>query len=370
VDGHILWIVDGYTTTDHYPQAQRDSFATMTTDSVSQPSGPHTLPTDQINYMRNAVKATVDAYTGQVTLYAWDDSDPILRAWRSAFPGTVQDSDQIPPDLMAHLRYPEEMFKVQRYQYQKYHVTDAIGFSQGTSQWQVSLDPRPNISDKFQTPVRMFTTDPRTGEQTWSLTSNFVPRGKANLVGFVSADSDATSPDYGKILVEQPHNQNVPGPGQAFSNLISDPRISRKTQRFKLGDATPQYGNVVAVPLGSQVMYVVPVYATRAVSDSASSLALRYVMVAYGTQVGIGDTLVHAITDMAGAAPPPPQHPGGGQQQTGKGALAKARALLAKAERDFDAADQALQQGHGAQWVKLNHQARAEVAKALNLLAG
>ncbi len=368
VDGHIEWIVDGYTTTDHYPQAQRDSFATMTTDSVSQPSGVHTLPTDQINYMRNAVKATVDAYTGKVTLYAWDDSDPILRAWRSAFPGTVEDKDQIPPDLMSHLRYPEEMFKVQRYQYQKYHVTDANDFYQANNQWQVSLDPRPNIIDKFQAPVRMFTTDPETGQPVWSLTSNFVPRGKANLVGFVSADSDATSPDYGKILVEQPHNQNVPGPGQAFSNLISDPRITRKTQRFKLGDATPQYGNVIAVPLGSQVMYVVPVYATRAVSDTASSLTLRYVMVQYGSQVGIGDTLVHAITDMAGGSPPPVHHPGGGQHHPGKGSQAKARALLQKAERDFAAADRALQHGHGALWVKLNHQARAEVAHALNLL--
>lgn len=368
VDGHILWIVDGYTTTDQYPQAQRDSFATMTADSVSQPEGVHTLPTDQINYMRNAVKATVDAYTGKVTLYAWDESDPILQAWRSAFPGTVEAKDQIPPDLMAHLRYPEEMFKVQRYQYQKYHVTDPNDFYQASNQWQVSLDPRPNVTDKFQTPVRMFTTDPKTGRQTWSLTSNFVPRGKSNLVGFVAADSDATSSDYGRILVEQPHNENVPGPGQAFNNLISDPRISRKTQRFKLGDATPQYGNVIAVPLGSQVMYVVPVYATRLVSDSASSLALRYVMVAYGTQVGIGDTLVHAITDMAGAAPPPTHHPGGGQHNAHQGDQAKARALLQKAERDFDAADQALQKGHGAQWVKLNHQARAEVAKALNLL--
>ena len=125
VDGKVLWVVDGYTTTDQYPQAQRESFQTMTTDSQTQPSGVRTLPTDQVNYVRNAVKATVDAYTGKVTLYAWDDTDPMLEAWRSAFPNTVLDKDQIPADLLPHLRYPEDMFKVQRYQYARYHVTDA-----------------------------------------------------------------------------------------------------------------------------------------------------------------------------------------------------------------------------------------------------
>ena len=101
VDGRILWVVDGYTTTDQYPQAERDSFQTMTTDSLTPPSGVRTLPSDQVNYVRNAVKATVDAYTGKVTLYAWDESDPMLQAWRSAFPDTVEDKDQIPPDLHA-----------------------------------------------------------------------------------------------------------------------------------------------------------------------------------------------------------------------------------------------------------------------------
>ena len=99
VDGRILWIVDGYTTTDRYPLAQRESFQTMTDDSLTRPTTSRSLPTDQINYMRNAVKATVDAYDGTVKLYAWDDSDPMLKAWRNAFPGTVLDRDQMPPEL-------------------------------------------------------------------------------------------------------------------------------------------------------------------------------------------------------------------------------------------------------------------------------
>ena len=112
-----------------------------------------------------------------------------------------------------------------------------------------------------QTPIRMYSRDPVTGDQVWSLISSYVPRNKSNLVGVVAADSDPTSKDYGRILVEEPRTDNVPGPTQAYNNLISDPQITRKTQKFKLGDATTQYGSVTSVPLSSGLMYVVPVYA-------------------------------------------------------------------------------------------------------------
>ena len=95
------------------------------------------MPTDQINYMRNAVKATVDAYDGTVTLYAWDETDPMLEAWRSAFPGTVQDKAVIPAALMEHLRYPEDLFKAQRFQFQRYHETSASAWFEGSSRWEV-----------------------------------------------------------------------------------------------------------------------------------------------------------------------------------------------------------------------------------------
>jgi uncharacterized protein len=367
VDGRILWIVDGYTTTDHYPQSQRTSFSDMINDSLSPPAGVQTLPTDQINYMRNAVKATVDAYTGQVTLYAWDESDPMLQAWRSAFPGTVHDKADIPADLMQHLRYPEDLFKVQRYQYARYHVTDPSDFYQANNRWAVPEDP--NSPGSSQTPVRMYIRNPVTGLPMWSLTSNYVPRSKTNLVGFVAVDSDATSPDYGRIRVEEPPDQNVPGPGQVASTLLTNPRITRKTQSFRLGDATPSYGNLLTVPLSSGLMYVEPVYAARIQSDSASLLTLRYVLVSYNGRVGVGDTLVNAISDMAGGAGgPPPTKPPPVKHHHGKSAAAKARALLQRAQRDFDAAQRALNQGRATAWIRLNHQARAEVARALNLL--
>ncbi len=199
-----------------------------------------------------------------------------------------------------------------------------------------------------QTPIRMYSRDPQNGKQVWSLLSSYVPRTKSNLVGVVAADSDPTSPDYGKILVEEPRSENVPGPTQAYNNLISDPKITRKTQKFKLGDATTQYGSVMSVPLDSGLMYVVPVY--------AHALAVRLHVVPHPAlrdgavrhEVGIGDTLVDAITDMAGSTPPPDQNPPSeGNQKPTKGDRAKARALLQQAQADFAAADQALPAGQG-----------------------
>ncbi len=160
IDGRIVWILDGYTTTDRYPLAERESVDTMLDDSLTPETTFGTLPTDEINYMRNAVKATVDAYDGTVNLYAWDESDPMLEAWRNAFPGTVQDRDEIPDSVMEHLRYPEDLFKVQRYQFARYHVTDAGDFYQDNDRWEVPEDPY--VDGTYQPPYRLFVDDPST----------------------------------------------------------------------------------------------------------------------------------------------------------------------------------------------------------------
>ena len=141
VDGKVVWILDGYTTTDRFPNSQRESFETMTDDSLQEDAGLQTLPTDEINYMRNAVKATVDAYDGTVTLYEWDADDPILKAWMGAFPDTVVPTSEIDEELMAHLRYPEDLFKVQRYQFARYHVEEASDWYQGSDRWEVPRGP-------------------------------------------------------------------------------------------------------------------------------------------------------------------------------------------------------------------------------------
>src|SRR5262249_48994525 len=132
VDGRIQWIVDAYTTSDSYPYASRTTLGDTTTDSSSTQSRSVVAQQNQVNYIRNSVKATVDAYTGKVTLYQWDTKDPVLKTWMKAFPGTVKPKSAIPQDLLGHLRYPQDLFKVQRQLLTRYHVTDPDQFYSGS----------------------------------------------------------------------------------------------------------------------------------------------------------------------------------------------------------------------------------------------
>ena len=122
VDGQVVWIVDGYTTSANYPYAEKVALDDSTRDTTTGRGTIAQQPSEEINYIRNSVKAVVNAYDGSVELYAWDESDPVLKTWMKAFPDTVKPRSDISPALMSHLRYPEDMFKVQRDMLAKYHV--------------------------------------------------------------------------------------------------------------------------------------------------------------------------------------------------------------------------------------------------------
>ncbi|MET0821842.1 MAG: UPF0182 family protein, partial [Aeromicrobium sp.] len=314
VDGRIQWIIDGYTTTDRYPGSERESFRTMTDDALQDETGLRTLPTDEINYMRNSVKATVDAYDGTVTLYAWDDQDPILQAWSSAFPGTVKDKSEIPAGLLDHLRYPEDMFKAQRYQFARYHVTDPNSWFQDNNRWAVPDDP--NAEGSLQPPYRMFVTQPPglvpssqaatdaqvPDGQVWSMTSTFVPFKRNNLAAYVSVDSDATSPTYGQMRVIDVIDEQQQGPGQVANAVRSDTSVTEALAEFNRSGATVTYGNLLTVPVGDELMYVEPVYASLASTSEANFPILRYVLVSYQGGVGIGITLTDALEQAQASA--------------------------------------------------------------------
>ncbi|HYO32744.1 MAG TPA: UPF0182 family protein, partial [Nocardioidaceae bacterium] len=141
VDERLLWIIDGYTISESYPQSELVDLSEATSDSLTAEQAVAGQQSDNINYIRNSVKATVDAYDGTVTLYEWDEDDPMLDAWMKAFPGAVVAKGEISPGLEAHLRYPEDLFKVQRKMLSTYHVTDASTFYEGSENWQVPEDP-------------------------------------------------------------------------------------------------------------------------------------------------------------------------------------------------------------------------------------
>ena len=375
VDGRIQWILDGYTTTDRYPGSERESFREMTDDSLQDTTGLRTLPTDEINYMRNAVKATVDAYDGTVRLYAWDETDPILRAWQSAFPGTVQPKEAIPPALLDHLRYPEDLFKVQRYQFARYHVTDSGDFYQGNNRWEVPEDP--DVKNHLQPPYRLFVDQPTDGEasrSTFSLTSVFTPYRKNNLAAFVSVDSDAASPTYGQMRVMQLPDTTTPGPGLIANEFASNNDVRDALLKFQSGGAPPLFGNLLTIPVSDGLVYVEPVYAVRAGSTSGYPI-LQYVLVSYGGEVGIAPTLHGALADVLQVedAPTPPQSAGNGNGDGDKGAgntgslSNQVRVKLQAAEDAFTAADQAFQEGDTTTWAAKTAEGRALVAQAFDL---
>jgi uncharacterized membrane protein (UPF0182 family) len=386
VDGRIKWILDGYTVTDKYPLSQRESLEEMTDDSLQENTGFQTLPTDEINYLRNSVKATVDAYDGTVSLYEWDEEDPILQAWSEVFPDTVEPKDQIPDSLLEHLRYPEDLFKAQRFQFQRYHETSASAWFEGSSRWEVPSDPQ--RTTRLQPPYRLFTD---TGEgETWSLTSVYVPRDKENnLAAYMAVNSDATTDDYGKVSVLQLPNEPTGGPLQIANTFATNEDVSESLLPYTTGDADRVPGNLLTVPIGNEFMYVQPVYTRRA--GESNFPILRFVLVSYEGNVGIGETLRGAIADALifaddggrdqnqsseptdepsptdGPTTEPSQSPGSQPTQE-PGGQADVAELLQQAREKFAQADEAQRQGDTVRWARLMEQGRRLVDQAVRQL--
>lgn len=389
VDGKIVWILDGYTVSDRYPNAQKRSLSAMVSDSINPRSTFAALPTDQINYMRNAVKATVDAYDGTVTLYAWDSTDPILRTMEKAFPGLVKPRATIPPDLLAHMRYPEDLFKVQRNILADYHVNDPTTFFGGNDRWQVPNDPEPGApAGRLQPPYRLSVATKTGGKPVFSLTSVYTPLNKQNLASFISVGADPDDPStYGKIQVLRlPDNTQVPGPSQIANNFISDSQVADKLQGFKRTGAKVQYGNLLTLPVGGGLLYVQPVYTSKRGGEGTYPV-LRYVLASFGNDVGIGKTLDAALDDVLGidvtsggstgsGNGSTEQKPGGSSGGKGNkgnkgggsssGLSSAARQLLQRADAQFTKADRLLRKGDLSGYAKAVQQAQRLVERALS----
>ncbi len=351
----------------------------MIDDSLQDNVGLQPIPTDEINYMRNAVKATVDAYDGTVTLYEWDTEDPILRAWEGAFPGTVQPYDSISDELMEHLRYPEDLFKVQRYQFARYHVTEANDWYQGNDRWEVPEDPN-SASTSLQPPYRLFANQDgsTTSEGEWSLTSVFVPFERNNLASFMSVDSDATSDTYGQLSVLELQDQTTPGPGLIANEFAQDEGVRDALLPYSQGTSDPIFGNLLTLPVEDGLIYIEPVYAVRSASSSGYPI-LQFVLVSYGDEVGVGRSLTDALQVALGVDDtelPDPVDPGGnggggngggnggGEDLTVDQQIAQ---LLDQAQEAFDAADAALAEQDLAEYQAQNQEAQDLISQAITL---
>jgi uncharacterized membrane protein (UPF0182 family) len=310
MDGRIVWILDGYTTSDMYPYSQR---------------------TSGVNYIRNSVKATIDAYDGTVHLYAFDEKDPILATWRRIYPGLVEDSSAMPASVRAHLRYPEDMFLLQAEVFATYHMLDPRVFYNKEDQWAFPLQSTGDEMKPFYVLMRL----PGETTEDFVLMMPFTPRGKQNMIGWIAAKSDPA--DYGRrVAFEFPKQKLVLGPEQIHARINQEPAFSSQLSLWNQRGSQVVYGNLLVLPVKDSIVYIQPLYLQ---GEQTAIPQLIRVVVAYGDRIAMEADLATALGKAFGFSKPAPVQTGGPSVETtatqpggtAESGLAKARDLYRKA---------------------------------------
>jgi uncharacterized membrane protein (UPF0182 family) len=291
IKGRLVWIVDGYTTSTRYPYSQPLAF------SDAQLNG--------LNYARNAVKATVDAYSGETTLYAFDPSDPILRTWMRILPGTVNDVREMPREVRAHLRYPEGLFLAQAEVFKTYHMTAPTTFYNREDQWELPGERAGRPMNPFYILMRL----PGEKSEDFIMMVPFTPRGKDNMIGWMAAKSDPA--DYGRRVVYTfPKQRLTFGPEQVAARINQEPAISSQLTLLNQQGSRVQFGNLLVLPIKDSIVYIQPLYLQ---AEQSAIPELKRVVVAYADKIAMGPDLTTALTDVfgPGAAAAVPSGAGG-----------------------------------------------------------
>jgi uncharacterized membrane protein (UPF0182 family) len=394
----LVWIIDGYTTSNNYPYSARESLEEATEDSLSEGQAGQTgaaFVPEQVNYIRNSVKAVVDAYDGSVTLYEWGQedeatADPMLEAWQSVFPeSNIQPISEMSGDLMSHMRYPEDFFKVQRSLLAEYHVTDPASFYSGTDFWNVPVDPTAAGNSTPQPPFYLTMQMPEQDGASFSLSTAYIPGGENPrnvLTGFLAVDSETGSTPgevregYGTLrLIELPRNSTVPGPGQVQNNFDSNPEVSTELNLLRDGGSEVIPGNLLTLPVGGGLLYVQPVYVQS--SGGTAYPTLQRVLVGFGDEIGFAATLDEALDQVfegdsgaqtsEGAGVESPSDGTEGDEPEGDvtvpaGAQERLTEALADAQRAVQDSSQAMADGDWAAYGEAQDRLTAALEEALS----
>jgi uncharacterized membrane protein (UPF0182 family) len=287
----LTWIIDGFSTSDRHPYAE---------EVATKESG-------GINYARNSVKATVDAYTGETRLYVFEAGDPLIRAYRSVFPALFLDEAAMPADLREHVRYPEWLFQIQAEILLTYHMRDADAFYNKVDVWDVARrSTAGNAGGKKPIEANyVVAVLPKeaggSGEPEFLLVLPFTPRGKDNLIGLLLARCDGKN--LGQMsLLELPKQQLIFGPMQIESRLNQDQTISKDLTLWNQQGSQVLHGQMVVLPVGDTFLFVEPIYLQ---ASQARMPQLKKVVVAYGNELIYTDTYEQALAQLAGAAGQP-----------------------------------------------------------------
>ena len=390
VDGRIVWIIDGYTLSANYPYSSIVSLRDAISDTTN--TTPR-VALDDVNYIRNSVKATVDAYDGSVTLYAWDETDPLLEAWQKVYPSTLKPISDMSGDLMSHVRYPTDLFKVQRAMLGTYHVDDAQSFYQRDNAWKTPDDPTQK-NPVLQPPYYLTMKMPGQDAPTYSMFTTFIPGGDDTrnvLMGYLSVDADAgaekgvKSESYGKLrMLEINAETPVPGPGQVQNTFDADPSVSAFINILKQGQSEVLNGNLLTLPVGGGLLYVQPVFVQS--SGSTKLPTLQKILVAFGNDVAFEDTLQDALDALFGGdsgastgdndvtpSPSPTEsgEPGaGGETRGGSSSDVAFQAALKDAQQAMLDRDAALKSGDLTKFAEADARLTAAVQQLLTLSGG
>ena len=276
VDGRLVWMIDGYTTSDRYPYA---------------------TPVRGYNYIRNSVKATVDAFHGTVSYYIADPEDPVIRTYSRAFPGLLKPLADMPKDLQAHIRYPEDLFTVQARMYATYHMHEPQVFYNKEDLWvipRLQQDGRDREMDPYFTVMRL----PGEPREEFVLLSGFNPSGRDNMIALLVARMDP--PYYGRIIAYAfPKQKLVFGPRNIQARINQDPVISQQISLWNQQGSRVITGHLLAIPIDQSLIYVQPLY--LAAAEQGALPELRRVVVAYGNQIAMEPTLEAALARIFGA---------------------------------------------------------------------
>jgi uncharacterized protein len=388
-DGRIVWMMDAYTTTARYPYGERAN-----TEQLPEGSGLR----HGFNYVRNSVKAVVDAYDGNVDFYVMPVDDPIIDAYRDAFPKLFTDFERMPEDLKDHLRYPEDLFRVQTNMWADYHIGDAGEFYAGDDRWDVARDPgTAGAAEATRTtdasgatvssrnaridPYYLFTQLPGSEEPAFILLRPFVPVSERDdaqlLTAFMVGKSDGE--DYGKLQVFVMPRGGLPnGPALVQGEIQRDAEVSQTESLLAGPGSDVSYGSLTAIPIDGGLVWVRPFYVT---STESRVPGLEKVIVYFEGEVAIRDTLQEALIAIFGESPntreedfgstEPGQPPATGEEapETDDRSLdQRVAALLVEANDLFTQADEALRAGDLARYEELNDRARSRIADAERLL--
>jgi len=313
VDGRVIWVIDAYTSSDMFPYSEPLEGGT--------------------NYLRNSVKITVDAFTGETTFYAFDEEDPVLQAWRGIFPTLITGGDKIPSKIREHFRYPQGLFTAQAEVYRTYHMTDVNVFYNKEDQWEIPGERQGQTMQPFFVLLQL----PGAAQEHFYMMQPYTPRNRDNMIGWMAASSDPEN--YGERTVYLfPKERVIFGPEQVSARINQDPAISPQLSLWNQRGSSVLFGNMQVIPINDSIVYIQPLFLQ---AEQTAIPELTRVIVAYSDKVEMERTLEAALLKVFGETAPTTETTGTPEPSSGGGTPAEDAALAARLYREAVAAQRA-----------------------------